>query len=222
MAETSTAQSDAKVPFVPKVWPGAFGAYKHSKAVIQVNLWELVGLLLLSTLIAVLFSGMGRSHSRGGAVMVISDLVTFYVSVAVIVTVLHGLRGKVISVAESLKAAAKYYLKALVLAITTLVIYVVSLTLLVVPFFFVFPRLVLAQYFLIDKNLGPIEAIRSSWNATKDHVGKVYGIIGASIAMILLMFTIIGIPFAIYFLFMYNAAYAVLYGYLTTKKRKTT
>lgn len=92
-----------------------------------------------------------------------------------------------------------------------MLIIVASAALFIIPVFFIAPRLVLAQYFIVDKNMGPVESIRASWNATKGNVGKVYGIFGATLVMSLLMLTIIGIPFALYFLLMYSAAYPLLY-----------
>jgi hypothetical protein len=91
---------------------------------------------------------------------------------------------------------------------------IVSFLLLVIPFFFVLPRLTLAEYFLVDKNMGVIEAYKASWNATKGHSLKVWGIYGAGILMALLCVTVIGIPVAFYLLIMYSAAFAVLYEFL--------
>jgi uncharacterized membrane protein len=91
---------------------------------------------------------------------------------------------------------------------------VASAVLFIIPVFFVLPRLALAYYFLIDKHMGVIEAYKASWHATKGNAGKVWGIIGATILMALLMITIIGIPFSIYFLIMYSAVFAVLYEFL--------
>jgi len=92
------------------------------------------------------------------------------------------------------------------MALVMYVLLVLSLVALIVPFFFVMPRLSLAQYFFFDQNMGPLEAIKASWNATSGHVGKVWGIMGMCIVYSLLIFTIIGIPIALYLLFMYSSA----------------
>lgn len=80
----------------------------------------------------------------------------------------------------------------------------------------------LAQYFLIEGKLGIVDSLSASWNATKGNVGKVWGIFGVSLLFGLLFLTFIGIPFAIYFIVMYQAAFAVLYMYLKQSPTSTT
>ena len=67
---------------------------------------------------------------------------------------------------------------------------------------------------MLDQDLGVVEAFKASWHQSKDHVAKVYGIIGAEIVMAILCFVIIGI----YFLLMYAAANAVLYYFVKGSK----
>ena len=93
-----------------------------------------------------------------------------------------------------------------------------SILLFLIPAFFVIPRLLFAPYLVIDKNMGGVDAVQASWNMSKGHIGKVYGIIGLTLAITLLSITIIGIPFAIYFTVMYSAAFAVLYNFVINKK----
>jgi hypothetical protein len=59
-----------------------------------------------------------------------------------------------------------------------------------------------------------LDAYKASWDQTKGHSGMIWNIYGAGFAMALLMITIIGIPFAIYFLIMYSAALAVAYNFI--------
>jgi uncharacterized membrane protein len=94
-----------------------------------------------------------------------------------------------------------------------------SVALFVIPAFFIIPRVYLSIYFVIDKEMGPIEAVKSSWEATRGHVGKIYGILGVNILIILPIITLIGIIATVYFGFMYFAASAVLYNYITTSKK---
>jgi hypothetical protein len=144
------------------------------------------------------------------------QLLGLLLSIAATYTFLHSVRGKKVKVGEALNIAAQplLFLKMLAVNILLVIILVLSLLALIVPFFFVLPRVYLAPYFLIDKGLNPLEAIKMSWNETKGHATKVWAILAATIAMALLMLTIIGIPFAIYFLFMYSAASAVTYFFI--------
>jgi hypothetical protein len=62
-----------------------------------------------------------------------------------------------------------------------------------------------------------MDAYKASWAETKGYAINIWGIIAVNILFALLIVTIIGIPFSIYFLIMYSAAFAVFYLYLTDK-----
>lgn len=196
---------------VPDSWPGAFGAYKFSKSAVMLNLGPI---LVMSLIVFILGGGMQTAISNRVGDSLVSLLVSSFTTGGLVVAYLGGVSGNKIEVGDSFSAGVKYFVNMLLLQILTAIALFISIIAFIIPFFFVFPRLVLSNYFLVDKNMGPVDALKASWDATKGHVGKVYGIVGASIAMALLVITIIGIPFAIYFLFMYSAVLAVLYLYI--------
>jgi hypothetical protein len=214
MADQPTApKAEAAVSGAPSAWPGAFGAYKYSKAAVMTNIWTLVGLWLIA---AIVQGGGEKALGQTGGL--VGFLVAGLVTASYVLTYLAGVRGQKLSFGEAISKAVKYWLRMLGLLIVVSLSLVVSLLLFVIPFFFVLPRLSLAHYFLVDKDMGIMEAYKASWNATKGNAGKVWGIIAATIVMALLMITIIGIPFSIYFLIMYSGAYAVLYEHLGKAK----
>ena len=131
---------------------------------------------------------------------------------------LAGVNNKKISVSESLKSISKYIVNYFIATFIVGLAAVASILLFLIPAFFVIPRLLFAPYLVIDKNMGGVDAVQASWNMSKGHIGKVYGIIGLTLAITLLSITIIGIPFAIYFTVMYSAAFAVLYNFVINKK----
>lgn len=191
-------------------WPGAFGLYKYSKQAIKNNLGTVLTLILAYIGLSLVLSFFDTLGQIVGYIMAILFEVTL------IVIYLATSRGQKISLGQSLKSSKpmlllKYFINSIAVGLALLV----SLVLFVVPFFFVLPRVVLAPYFLIDKGMGPFKAISTSWSTTKGHSGKIWGIIGATIVMALPMITIIGIPVAIYFLFMYQAATSLAYLYIT-------
>jgi len=196
-------------PLVPSTWPGGFGAYKFSKKAVKFNLGTIVLLWIIDLAVG---GGFDFIFKRGGGLvgLVFGSLVM----AALTLTFIASVRGKRLEIGEAFSQALTFWLRMIGLTLLVSITIVISILLLVVPFFFVFPRLVLASYFLVDKNQGVIDAYKASWNATKGHVGKVYGIVGATILMALLMVTIIGIPFSIYFLVMYSAVFAVLYEFI--------
>jgi hypothetical protein len=216
-APAQEATTQPTTPFtLPEAWPGAFGAYKYSRDVVRTNIGTIVGLILLSLVVSILFGGKDASGRSGFSI--VSDLVNVWVNAAMVVTFLAGIKSTKIGFVDALKKGGSLFLRFLGLSILSVIIIVLSLLALVVPFFFVAPRIVLAAYFLVDKDLGPIEALKASWNETKGHSGKVYGIVGASIVMALLVIVLIGI----YFLIMYSAVFAVLYAYLQANKSSAT
>ncbi len=199
------------LPKIPTTWPGAFGLYKYSKKAVLTNLETLLFLVIISLLASFVLQTVDGRVGTG-----IAEFISLLISAATIVTFLASIRGGRLQLVDALRACGPMLLlKYLINAIAVGVLLIASFVLFVIPFFFVLPRLFLASYFLIDKNLGPLEAIQASWDATKGHSGKIWGTIGAAIAMGLLMFTIIGIPFALYFLFMYSASGVVLYEFIT-------
>ena len=195
------------LPLVPNPWPGAFGAYKYSKVAVLLNIGTLA--ILYVTNIALSFI---QYVPKVG--WIIANVISIFISIAIYSTLLASAQGKKVEPGDALRNSPKFFLKIIGVYILAGFAIVGGFLLLIIPGLIILPRLILAPYYLFDKNLGVIETIKASWDGTKGHSGKVYGIIGAEIAMTLLMFTIIGIPFALWFLIMYSAAYAVLYEYI--------
>lgn len=214
-SQTSASQAgyDQKpAPIIPETWPGALGAYAFSRDSVKYNLWVYLLLLLAPYAITAIAAIMGAEETARD---IISTIAHTIFGATTIIVILAAFRGVKISATDAFKQTnLMLFIKYFILGILIGIIYVVSLLLLIVPFFFVAPRLVLAPYFLVDKNLGILESLQTSWDATKGNVSKVYGIVGIFIVMTLLMITIIGIPFSIYFLIMYSAVFPLLYLYL--------
>jgi hypothetical protein len=211
---TPAQASPAAVPLetVPASWPGAFGIYKYSRDAVKVNLVTIVVLYIVSVVLqAIIKKALGNPGS------IIAALVGVLFAISILLAQIAGVRRQKMEIGDSLSKSLPLFLKYLGLYIIVALSLVVSLLLLVIPFFFVLPRLVLASYYLVDRNQGIMEAYKSSWDASKGHSLKVWGIIGVGILMALLMVTIIGIPVAIYLLIMYSAAFAVLYEYINKK-----
>jgi hypothetical protein len=197
-------------------WPGAWGIYKHSKTVVKSNWQILLGLILASLVLDWLPSRLFGSFGQ-----LIGFLLSIPPSVALIVAYLAAARGEKMSFGQAFSAGIepKTYINYMVYLILYSIALFVSFIAFIVPFFFVMPRLSLAAYFLLDKKLDPVEALKASFSATKGNVGKVWGVVGATLAMALLMVTIIGIPFAFYLLFMYGASTVLLYEFITRSSK---
>ena len=208
-----------ELPRIPDVWPGAWKLYSYSKEAVKLNWGLLLGLWIIN-----IFASLVLRALLGGVIgELLAWVIEVVVSIGIIMVCLEGVRGQKVPFDNMIKRVTpmlflKYFAGMLLLGLAL----VIAAILFIVPFIIILPRVILAPYFLIDMDMGPAEAISASWKATKDHTGKVWGIIGASIALGLLAITIIGIPFSLYFLFMYGAAYAVLYNFISRTQPAVT
>lgn len=209
----ATTQPPASLPFIPESWPGAWGLYKYSKQIVSRN-W---GVLLTLFIINIVLGSGGRYSHRG--VGIVLDIVSVILSVATFKTYYSNTQGRTLTFGGALASikplvAIKLIANYILLAITLGIAFI----LLILPGILLLPRLFLAPYLVVTRELGPVEALRTSWDITKDNAGKSWGIIGATIAMALLAITIIGIPFSLYFLFMYGAAPVILSEFLLKQR----
>lgn len=216
---TNPNPAQSTVGPVPSSWPGAFGLYKHSKAAVSQNWVTLLMLIILSILPAVIPSSEDLT-ATSALISVAQLIIGLILSVAAVRVYLAGARSQKMGVGEALNQSlspallVKYFVLSVLVGLSV----VVGLILLIIPGLIIAARLLLAEYYIIDKNMGILEAYQASWDATKGHVLKFFGIAGAFILMALLMLTIIGIPFSLYFLFMYSGSTVVMYELLRNKQ----
>lgn len=232
---------------VPKTWPGAFGLLKYSKSAIGHNLGTIIILLLIgifaSVIINVAFGearvGVTASPTSTTAnysttastaptpemsmtslyAQLLLLVVNTVISIATLSTIFAGIDQQKMSIGEALKTVKpRLALRFLGLSIATAAIMFLTLLALIVPFFFVVPRIILAPYYLIASKMNISDALKASWHDTKGNMGKIYGIIGVNLLFALMCITVIGIPVAIYFIVAYSAATPILYQFLERKK----
>jgi hypothetical protein len=192
-------------------WPGAFGAFKYSQSAVILNLSTILILYVIGILVSFIQPVLPSS-----LYIIIYTIVTFVLYVVEYKVFLASAKGKKLEIGDAVKESmdATLILNMLGLAILVGASIVIGFILLIIPGLIILPRLVLAPYFLLDQKLDMVDAYKASWNATKGHSWKVWGIIGAAIVMFLPVLTIIGIPLTIYLIFMYSAVSAVLYEYI--------
>lgn len=212
-APPAAAPEAAFLPNVPETWPGAWGLYKYSKQAVRRNWKVILGLFVLAYVVPVILEIALKQLGR-----ILGDVVTIVTYVAIINALFASVRGQKISLGGAFSISPLTFLKVIVNYVFLGITIAFSIFVFIIPFFIIFPRVILAPYLVIGRNLGPFEAINASWAMTKGNSGKVWGVLGAAIAMALLMITIIGIPFALYFLFTYSAAFMLLCEYLAAKQ----
>lgn len=211
------ANSEATLPPVPEgEWPGAWGLYKYSRDAIRFNLWTIVFVAAASFGVSLLISIVVSALDLPSIVdTILSNASAAIFGVATVIIMLASVRRITKSFSEAVEGGLNMLaVEMFGLSILQGLIAIGTLILFIIPFFIIYPRFSLAQYYLVDKKMGVIGSLKASWHATKGSLGKLYGIAGVNIAFVLLCLTIVGIPFAAYFLIMYSAAVPVLYSYL--------
>jgi len=197
-------------------WPGAFGIYKYSKQAIKLNINSFIILFVLNIGVVGVTNSFGLIPDYGSSVAdLISVILNVFLSIATVIVLLDSIRGEKSDWLVALKKSTQYFINYFVTSILVSLILIGSLLALVIPFFFIAPRMVNVFYHLIDKDMEIIDSIKASWESTSNNVGKIYGIFGVNILIVLLAVTIIGLPFAIWFGIMYYAASAIYYEYTT-------
>ena len=203
-------------------WPGAFGLYKRSRDAIRLNLGVVVWLWVFDfamvILLNILFTHL-LGRTLGALVTDVCNLVLNAIFLASVVYVfVAGVRGKRVELEESLRVGVPLWARMVLLNLLVGVTVIGGLILLIVPGIIFGLRLSQAQYFLVDQNLSVMEAYKASWEATRGHLGKIWGIIGVYFLMLLPSITIIGIIATVYLLVMYSASYALFYEHIAKKQ----
>lgn len=205
-------------PAVETQWPRAFGVYKPSRDAVRKNLSAVI-LLIVGNIAIVYILGILFQAIFGKTLgVVLSDLVTWVIDAflisAQVYVYISGVRGKRVEVGEALKSAQPLWWRMFLLQLLVGLTVLGGFILLFVPGIIFALKLSLASYYLVDKNCGVMEAYKSSWEATKGNLGKIWGLVGVNILFILLCIVLVGIYFSI----MYGASFALLYDYLNKRQ----
>lgn len=209
-------------PPASTTWPGAFGIFKHSRDAIRFNLSTILLLTLLvigaSIAVSLLLEALFGKQFADSFGQVISYGVSIYFTVALTYAYLSSARRKKLDLAAVFAPVPPLYWRMFLLNLLVMLAVIGGLLLLIVPGIIIGLRLSLAPYYLVDKNLGVMEAYKASWHATNGHLGKLWGMLGVGLLMVLPVITIVGIVATIYLIFMYSAAGALLYLHLAKQQ----
>jgi uncharacterized membrane protein len=211
-------------------WPGAFGIYRTSKAAMMRNFKTFIRLAIIFGVFYLLYGIVSYTPRYQRVVhpvahlieSIIFDLISVFLSSIIIYATIRSAKGEQISIGEAFSSVANKALNIVITGIFVSILSLVSFVLFIIPAFFVIPRISMSLYFVVDKNMSPIDAIKASWEVTRDNIGKVYGIFGVNLLILLPIITLIGVFATAYFGFMYFAATAILYIYLTKNQKTKT
>lgn len=202
-------------------WPGALGIYSESLKAMKVNGWYILGLLIIGAALSGIINSIFPSTSQNPNLIanLLSIVSNSVIGLLIVYMTFAGINSMKVDVSQSFEAIKKLIAPAIMLSILTWIIYVVSIIALIIPFFIVMPRLVLSLFIMVDQKKDAIESIKESWELTRGQYDKVYGVIGICLLLGLSCLLVITIPFALYFLFMYSASFALLYIYLKNQAK---
>ena len=177
--------------------PSAFSLFKPSWEALKFNLstFVLIGLIgvVFYGLVALLFgaAGLTSKSTTGGFA---SSLLPVIAVTGVIGLLLAGVFGPAmvylqlksvgktkVAVGEALKVGLRLFLRFLGLSIVMGLVIGIGFLLLIVPGLFMLRRYILAPYFLVDKNLGIMEAMKQSAETSKKYSSALWGLIGVTI-----------------------------------------
>jgi hypothetical protein len=182
---------------------------------VRTNIWTIIWLCVISFASSFVLQSLATAFRLPEAIgQIASYVVGIWIAVALIVVYLASARHKKISLDAALRIEPSLAVNYFLLWLLTTLLAILSFVLFIIPSFFVVPRLVLAPYYLIDKKLGPLDALKASWRESKGNVGKIWGIFGATLVFAILILVLVGI----YFLIMYSAVYAILYLHILGHK----
>lgn len=202
--------------------PSAFKLVSPSVDALAANFWTFAGLAVFEmffvavTYVLMLANSDPNTTTSISSAVIVSMIVfgilgaicTLIAEPALTKTQLLSVDDKKIGFTEALKAGLPFVWRLLGLQLMMALICVVAVLLLVIPLFFVYPRILLAPYYLVDRNLTIMQALKTS-AAEYKKVKGVWGLIGVQF-----LFSIV--PFVNFILgILYYCAPAIRYRQIT-------
>ena len=183
------------------ILPSAFQLFRPSWEALLVN-WQTFLLLVLTPLAIIVLGAAILLAGHGSALQLplgVIGAVAVAAGIVVALTVpptqtylqIKSARGVQVSYRETFENGLHYFWRIWGLSICVGAIVVIGLILFIVPGLFMLRRYILAPYFLIDRNMGVFEAMRTSTELSKKYGAAVWGLIGVQFLLVVPSF----IPF---------------------------
>jgi len=167
---------------------GGFELFKPSIDTLKLNLKTFLTLLaipILTLLPVYLFSDPGRTTTEADGLVAsltfVGYLVLVLVNPALIYTQIQGARKKVVEPGVAFKTGLKYFWRILGAEVLLFFIFLFSFMALVVPFFFMYRRYILTPYYIVDRDMRVMEALRKSAEDSITYKSPMWGLVGVSL-----------------------------------------
>lgn len=125
---------------------------------------------------------------------VLNIFITAFFQVGLLKIFLQAARGQFCQFGELIQGGPRFLAMVGVLLLKQLII-MVGLILFIVPGVIAALGLALAEYYVVDQNMGPVQALKASWAATEGQKGKIflYGILSVGVMILGLLACCVGI-----------------------------
>jgi hypothetical protein len=220
MTKNTESQIESGKPGTGKAWQGAFNAYGTAFEGIKQNPKPVLLFVGLYTLLTIL--GMPTQDGKQYLDPGYNNLADILFLIFLVAFPTYGLAvadKKQLSLREIVRPSFAKFMSVLVASILSGLIVGVSLLLLIIPAIWTIAWLSLYSFAAVDKNMGPVAALKESKRLASEHKAKVWGIIGVGVLMSIGAGIISVIPFvgaaaiAAVSVWVYVAA-AILYRWL--------
>ncbi|MBT8301096.1 MAG: DUF975 family protein [Maribacter sp.] len=132
---------------------------------------------------------------------------------------LRGMRNEKIEISELFDGFKNNYLNIILAYLLTFAIIGIGFVFLIIPGIILACRLVFVSYLVMDKNMEPVAAVEKSWEMTRGHGWKIFGMALLVLPIFIagLLCFIVGIFFAIIWV---HAAFASMYHAIDLEDKK--
>lgn len=132
---------------------------------------------------------------------------------------LRGIRNEKINISEMFDGFKKNYLNIILANLLMFAIIGLGFVFLIVPGIILACRLAFVPYLVMDKNMGPVEAVEKSWAMTRGYGWKIFGMAVLSIPIFIsgLICFLVGVIFALIWI---SAAFAAMYHAVDLEEQK--
>jgi hypothetical protein len=186
---------NTKKPNLPSehLFPSAFALFKPSLTIARRNIPS----MLLFIIVPFVFASVGTymtwlrgdttplasMHGMYGLWLFLGYLIALLTLPAAIFFQLKSAQGSHSSPDDALTNGFRYLPRMIGLLICIGLIFAVSLLLLIVPFFFMLRRYILAPYYLVDQNLGVFATLKASAADSKQYSAPIWQFIGVQVLL---------------------------------------
>jgi hypothetical protein len=146
-----------------------------------------IGLLIVALVASFGVSAIGNNSSNAAAgfivflLSLVGIVVAFLVAPGLGLLLLKGAKGEHPTFKDVFKPGLAYFWRYIGLSILIGLLTIIGLILLVVPGLFVMKWYLLAPYYLLDRNVGVLEAMRLSREAAGNYSGPIWGVVGVEV-----------------------------------------